>query len=157
LTVAGAEHCQVRLADDFDLSTGVAQCRALLAAERPDMVVLDSLSSLWSGSISSVTAVKKVIRSLRSLATEYGCGMLLVSHTVKTGKSYRGSGVLGQSIDGAIFLWRKVDEGLRVLACEKMRMAPEPDPRVFMLTEFGLMSPAMADAPASPLAHFPLG
>jgi len=69
LTVAGAEHCQVRLADDFDLSTGVAQCRALLAAERPDMVVLDSLSSLWSGSISSVTAVKKVIRSLRSLAT----------------------------------------------------------------------------------------
>jgi KaiC/GvpD/RAD55 family RecA-like ATPase/DNA-binding XRE family transcriptional regulator len=151
LTLPGAQFCSVRLADDFDLSTGVAQCRALLAAERPDMVVLDSLSSLWSGSISSVTAVKKVIHSLRSLATEYGCGMLLVSHTVKTGKSYRGSGVLGQSIDGAIFLWRKVDEGgLRQLACDKMRMAPEPDPRLFILTEFGLMSPAMANGPASP-------
>jgi KaiC/GvpD/RAD55 family RecA-like ATPase/DNA-binding XRE family transcriptional regulator len=150
LTLPGARFCPVRLAEDLDLSTGVAQCRALLAAERPDMVVLDSLSSLWSGSISSVTAVKKVIRSLRSLATEYGCGMLLVSHTVKTGKSYRGSGVLGQSIDGAIFLWRKLDEGgLRLLACDKMRMAPEPDPRLFMLTAFGLMPPVMANAPAS--------
>lgn len=151
LTVAGAEHCQVRLADDFYIATGSAQCRALLAAERPDMVVLDSFTSPWSGSISSVTAVRKVIRTLRSLATEYACGMLLVSHTVKTGKSYRGSGVLGQSIDGAIFLWRKVDEGgLRQLACDKMRMAPEPEPRLFMLTAFGLMPPAMANASASP-------
>ncbi len=132
-------------------SAGLTQCRALLAAERPDMVVLDTLSSLWSGSISSVAAVKKVIRSLRSLATEYGCGMLLVSHTVKTGKSYRGSGVLGQSIDGAIFLWRKVDEGgLRLLACDKMRMALEPEPRLFMLTAFGLMPPARAGSTASP-------
>lgn len=151
LTVAGAKHCQVRLADDFDIATGLAQCRALLAAERPDMVILDSFTSLWSGSISSVTAVKKVIRSLRSLATEYGCGMLLVSHTVKTGKTYRGSGVLGQSIDGAIFLWRRVDEGgIRQLACDKMRMAPEPEPRLFMLTAFGLMLPGMVNVPASP-------
>jgi predicted ATP-dependent serine protease len=151
LAEAGAKHCQVRLADDFDLSIGVAQCRALLAAERPDMVVLDSLSSLWSGSISSVAPVKKLIHSLRSLATEFRCGVLLISHTVKTGKSYRGSGVLGQSIDGGIFLWRKVDgSGLRQLACNKMRMAPEPSPRLFMLTAFGLMAPAMAGAPASP-------
>jgi KaiC/GvpD/RAD55 family RecA-like ATPase/DNA-binding XRE family transcriptional regulator len=151
LTEAGAKHCQVRLADDFDISTGLAQCRALLAAEQPDMLVLDSLSSLWSGSISSVAAVKKLIRSLRSLATEYGCGILLISHTVKTGKSYRGSGVLGQSIDGGIFLWRKVDgSGLRVLACEKMRMAPEAGPRLFMLTGFGLMSSVMVGSTASP-------
>jgi predicted ATP-dependent serine protease len=115
------------------------------------MVVLDSLSSLWSGSISSVAPVKKLIHSLRSLATEFRCGVLLISHTVKTGKSYRGSGVLGQSIDGGVFLWRKVDEGLRLLPCEKMRMAPEPDSRLFMLTAFGLLCPAMAEGPASPV------
>lgn len=60
---------------------------ALLAQERPDLVVLDPLVELHTAEENDNTALRAVIAHLRGIARRHGCAVLLVHHARKGGEA----------------------------------------------------------------------
>lgn len=75
---------------------------ALLAQERPDLVVLDPLVELHTAEENDNTALRTVIAHLRGIAQRHGCAVLLVHHTRKGAEAGDMEGIRGAgSIVGA--------------------------------------------------------
>jgi hypothetical protein len=74
---------------------------------------------------------------LRRLAHKYGVAILLIHHTNKAGKDFRGASSIRDSCDALWHLGRAdddLDRSRRFLACRKMRVAAEPD-RIWLRLE----------------------
>lgn len=56
-----------------------------------DLIVIDTLSSCYSGNENDSASVSAVIQRLKSLAETFNCTILMVHHTNKEGSTYRGS------------------------------------------------------------------
>jgi RecA-family ATPase len=68
---------------------------ALLAQERPDLVVLDPLVELHTAEENDNTALRTVIAHLRGIAQRHGCAVLLVHHTRKGAEAGDMEGIRG--------------------------------------------------------------
>jgi len=113
----------------FDLRTDLGDLDRLLAEHKPDLLVLDSLRSLWGGEENDSGEVAKVLDPLRNLVRKHGAGTILLHHSGKGTGSYRGSSAIGASAELGFTLAR--DEGdddrdRRSLTCWKCRPAPQP-------------------------------
>jgi hypothetical protein len=123
----------VRMADasGFDLRQHLHLLAELVYSERPDLVVLDSLRSLTPGLDENDTKqTAAVLDPLRRLAHESGTAALLIHHTNKAGKDFRGASSIRDSCDALWHLGRHDDDqdrSRRFLACRKMRVAAEPE------------------------------
>jgi predicted ATP-dependent serine protease len=138
-------YCRTVVGKPLDLVEDIAFFRSLLSEVRPDMVVLDSFTSLFSGSPNSPTKARPFLRTLRSLAEDLDFGVLLLHHTDRAGHKYIGSFAVGQSVD-AVFVLNQTDADLRVVTCDKMRAVAMPGPRTFRVTAQGLALPASPEA-----------
>lgn len=115
-----------------------ARFRKLVADHRPDLLVLDSWVSLWSGSESSIKQVKPFLECLRAVAAEYDCAVILIHHTLKSGQSYRGSSAIAATIEAVFTLTREgTSQDVRRIHCVKMRLDEEPDDLLIRLVEGG--------------------
>jgi len=115
------------------------QLNATLTADACDLLILDAWVSLWTGSEASVDAVRHCLGALRGLSRTHRLGVVLIHHTTK-GKgttSYRGSGAIASTIEAVFTLTRGDRDPERVLACEKMRLGPEPPARTLEVSEAG--------------------
>lgn len=134
LSPEGARNLRAVTARSFDIEADEDALRALLEAHTPDLLVLDTWTSLWRGSEASVEQVQDCLNLLRDIAREYDLAVILLHHTVKSGEGFRGSGAIGATIEGVFVLDRPDeldDTAARVVTCEKLRIAPEPAPRYF--------------------------
>ena len=73
-----------------------AELEARVAADRPQLVVLDTLADLHSGQENDRTTARQFIGLLRGLAMRYDCAVLLLAHPSLTGKQ-NGSGLSGST------------------------------------------------------------
>ena len=132
-----AEGVSVYEAEGFDLRRSLDQLEAALEAERPDLLILDSFRSIWSGEENDSGAVAAVLDPLRNLIRRYDAGTLLLHHSGKGNVIYRGSSAIGASAELGFRLAR-VDEDperdRRYLQCWKCRPAPEPPRRWLRLS-----------------------
>lgn len=113
----------VHLVSDFDA------IHAVVAAEKPDMLVLDSLRRLTPGSEENDSgAMAEAIGSMKALAQEFKCGVLVIHHARKDGGEYRGSSAIRDQVSISWQLARSgdTDRSHRVLRNDKMRIGPEP-------------------------------
>jgi len=135
----------------FDLRTDLGDLDRLLAEHKPDLLILDSLRSLWGGEENDSGEVAKVLDPLRNLVRKHGAGTILLHHSGKGTGSYRGSSAIGASAELGFTLAR--DEGdddrdRRSLACWKCRPATKPAKAWLRLSvERGMVFIDRADPP----------
>ena len=123
----------VRVADaaGIDLRRDIGHVQALVNETRPDLLVLDSLRSMTPGMDENDTSqTARVLDSLRRLAHESGAAILLIHHSNKSGREFRGASSIRDSVDVLWHLGRHEDDPdphRRFLSCRKMRVAAEPE------------------------------
>ncbi len=121
----------IQAGDGFDLRKHFDELEQLVRKHEPDLLVLDSLRSLAPGLEENDSAeTEAAITPIRRLAQSLGISVLLVHHSKKGGKTYRGSSAIQAAIDASFHLARADgDEDLqrRHLSCSKMRFAAEPE------------------------------
>lgn len=98
-----AERLTVAETRGFDLRGDLAVLDALLVETRPDLVVLDSFRSLWTGDENDSGAVSSVLDPLRNLIRSHDAAALLIHHMRKDG-GYRGNSAIGSSVENILEL-----------------------------------------------------
>ncbi len=89
----------VRVADasGIDLRSDTSTVQALVNEARPDLLVLDSLRSMTPGMDENDTSqTARVLDPLRRLAHESETAILLIHHSNKSGKEFRGASSIRQ-------------------------------------------------------------
>jgi RecA-family ATPase len=100
---------------------------ALWHAEFPEVVILDSLRTLWpEGDENDSASVTRMLTDLQTLARNYKLAVVIIHHPNKSG-GFRGSGALTAVPEIVINVGRKFrdkDETRRFLQWEKCRLGP---------------------------------
>ena len=105
LYAAGADDCRVQALSflkpnqqgysELD-TTGLAQLRAALQSLSPDVVILDPLVALCaSGNMNDNPSMSLVMRTLKALAAEFDCAILVVHHTRKNAEAGTADAISG--------------------------------------------------------------
>jgi DNA repair protein RadA/Sms len=152
LLIAGEESpAQVRLrAERLGAVEGVgvlaetsleAVC-ATIAAEGPDVCVVDSVQSLWSEELGSapgtVTQVREAAARLQRLAKDRNIAIVLVGHVTKDG-AVAGPRVLEHLVDATLVLEGDPVRFLRVLRAFKNRFGSTDEIGLFEMSAAGLV------------------
>ncbi|MGH2904359.1 MAG: AAA family ATPase, partial [Solirubrobacteraceae bacterium] len=118
-------------ASSFDLRRDLDVLAGVLRERQPDLAVLDSFRSLTPGLDENDTKqTAAAIDPLRRLAHETGVAVLLIHHSNKAGRDFRGASSIRDACDVLWHLGRADDDDdqrRRFLACRKMRIAAEPE------------------------------
>lgn len=157
LTKEDAGRYVVAASDGFDIYKDRAVLDGILADHRNagtpvDLIVIDSMTSMWFGNENVVDQVSPMLKYLNKTAKDFDCGIVLIHHTDKEGENYRGSSAIAATIGGGVFTFTRYDEKegeditARRIVCRKMRIAAEPLPLKVYLTGHGVShEPAMSE------------
>src|SRR3954468_12769687 len=120
---------------------------ATLEAERPDVCVVDSVQTLYSGGMTgaagSVGQVREVAGRLMRVAKERGVAVLLVGHVTKEG-ALAGPRVLEHLVDCVLQFEGERERTYRTLRALKNRFGSTNEVGVFEMRDSGLVE--VADA-----------
>jgi len=134
--VAG-EPAAIRVLAETDLETVLAA----VEAERPELVVVDSVQTLYSDELSSapgsVSQVREAAARLQRLAKASGAAVFLVGHVTKDG-AIAGPRVLEHVVDTVLQFEGDRDRFYRVLRATKNRFGSTNEMGVFEMTARGL-------------------
>ena len=134
LGVAGAP---VRLAAETDLRKILDALKTL----KPDVVIVDSIQTLWAEHVDSapgtVTQVRACAHEIVRHAKKAGCAVLLVGHVTKDGQ-IAGPRVVEHLVDAVIYFEGERGHAFRILRAVKNRFGPTDEIGVFEMSEAGL-------------------
>ena len=82
------------VADGHDLIRHESDLKAAVHRCKPDLVVIDSLASIWSINEIDATEMTRALTVLTRIADRYKVGVLALHHDKKDGSVYRGSGAV---------------------------------------------------------------
>ncbi len=134
---------------------GAADTDVLLAAEtnvedilatisegkRPDLVIIDSIQTLWSDTADSapgtVTQVRTGVQAMIRFAKQTGAAMVLVGHVTKEGQ-IAGPRVVEHMVDAVLYFEGDRGHHYRVLRTVKNRFGPTDEIGVFEMSDRGL-------------------
>jgi DNA repair protein RadA/Sms len=143
----GAADAPVSLAAETDLRKIIEG----LKAAAPEIVVIDSIQTLWADHVESspgtVTQVRACAHELARFAKKSGCAVLLVGHVTKDGQ-IAGPRVVEHLVDAVVYFEGERGHGFRILRAVKNRFGATDEIGVFEMGERGL-----AEAP-NPSALF---
>lgn len=124
-----ASGVQVADASRLDLRRDIADVEGVVRERTPDLLVLDSFRSLTPGMDENDTGqTARALDPLRRLAHDSRTSILLIHHSNKAGKDYRGASSIRDSVDVLWHLGRQdgdPDTRRRFLHNVKMRVAPD--------------------------------
>jgi len=133
----GLTDAPVRLAAE----TNLRNILATLAAERPDLVVIDSIQTIWSDRVESapgsVAQVRAAAHELVSFAKRRGVAVVLVGHVTKGGQ-IAGPRVIEHMVDTVLYFEGERGHQFRILRAVKNRFGPADEIGVFEMTGAGL-------------------
>ncbi|MFB9951208.1 DNA repair protein RadA [Rhizobium puerariae] len=134
---------------------GAADSDVLLAAEtnvedilatisegkRPDLVIIDSIQTLWSDTADSapgtVTQVRTGVQAMIRFAKQTGSAMVLVGHVTKEGQ-IAGPRVVEHMVDAVLYFEGDRGHHYRILRTVKNRFGPTDEIGVFEMSDKGL-------------------
>lgn len=134
----GLSEAPVKLASETNLANILA---TLAGAKAPDLVIIDSVQTLWSdnldGAPGTVSQVRAAAQSLIRFAKTAGSILLLVGHVTKEGQ-IAGPKVIEHMVDTVLYF--EGDRGLpyRILRAVKNRFGPSDEIGVFEMVNNGL-------------------
>ncbi len=122
-------------------ATCVEQILPQLVAERPRLVVIDSIQTMYSEQLTaapgSVSQVRESAARLVRFAKETGTSVFLVGHVTKEG-GIAGPRVLEHMVDAVLYFEGESGSRFRVLRAFKNRFGAVNELGVFAMTEAGL-------------------
>lgn len=134
LNVANAP---VQLAAETDLRSILKA----LKATTPEIIVIDSVQTLWSDSLEaapgSVAQVRACAQELTRFAKKTGAAVILVGHVTKDGQ-IAGPRVLEHMVDAVFYFEGERGHQFRILRSVKNRFGPTDEIGVFEMGELGL-------------------
>jgi DNA repair protein RadA/Sms len=121
--------------------TNLRDILTTLDAERPDVVVIDSIQTLWSDTVEaapgSVAQVRAAAHELVTFAKRRGVAVILVGHVTKEGQ-IAGPRVVEHMVDTVIYFEGERGHQFRILRSVKNRFGPSGEIGVFEMTGAGL-------------------
>ena len=130
-------HSPVQLASESNLR----DILTTLEAEKPDLVVIDSIQTMWVDHIDSapgsVSQVRAVAHELTTFAKRKGIIVILVGHVTKEGQ-IAGPRVVEHMVDTVLYFEGERGHQFRILRAVKNRFGPADEIGVFEMTGAGL-------------------
>ncbi len=113
----------------------------LEAGTRPDLVILDSIQTLWTDSVESapgtVTQVRASAQAMIRYAKSTGAAIVLVGHVTKDGQ-IAGPRVVEHMVDAVLYFQGESGHQFRILRAVKNRFGPTDEIGVFEMSDMGL-------------------
>ena len=114
---------------------------ATLEAQRPDVVVVDSIQTLWSEALQSapgsVAQVRECAAQLARLAKQHGGALFIIGHVTKEG-TIAGPRVLEHIVDTVLYFEGDPHSSYRLVRAVKNRFGAVNELGVFAMTDKGL-------------------
>ncbi|GAA5103803.1 DNA repair protein RadA [Bartonella jaculi] len=134
----GVENTKVKLAAE----TNVEDILATLSEHKNlDMVIIDSIQTLWSDAADSapgtVTQVRISAQAMIRFAKKTGAAVVLVGHVTKDGQ-IAGPRVVEHMVDGVLYFEGEGAHHYRILRTVKNRFGPTDEIGVFEMSDKGL-------------------
>lgn len=121
--------------------TNLRDILTTLDAERPDLVIIDSIQTMWLDSVESapgsVAQVRASAHELVTLAKRRGISVVLVGHVTKEGQ-IAGPRVVEHMVDCVLYFEGERGHQFRILRAVKNRFGPSGEIGVFEMTGAGL-------------------
>jgi len=122
--------------------TNVEDILATIAeGKRPDLVILDSIQTLWTDTADSapgtVTQVRSSAQAMIRYAKSTGAAIVLVGHVTKEGQ-IAGPRVVEHMVDGVLYFEGEGGHHYRILRTVKNRFGPTDEIGVFEMSDKGL-------------------
>ncbi len=135
----GANHKNLYLLAEILLES----IKAEIIDQKFDMVVIDSIQTIYSDSLSSspgsVSQVKEITFELMRLAKQSNISIFIVGHITKDG-SIAGPRVLEHMVDTVLYFESETNNELRILRAFKNRFGSTNELGIFQMTKDGLDS-----------------
>jgi DNA repair protein RadA/Sms len=130
-------------------ATALRDILTTLEAEKPDLVIIDSIQTMWSDAIEaapgSVSQVRAAAHELTSFAKRSGASVILVGHVTKDGQ-IAGPRVVEHMVDCVLYFEGERGHQFRILRAVKNRFGPADEIGVFEMTGSGLAEVANPSA-----------
>lgn len=121
--------------------TNLRNILTTLDAERPNLVVIDSIQTMWADHVDSapgsVSQVRAACHELVAYAKRSGTSVILVGHVTKDGQ-IAGPRVVEHMVDTVLYFEGERDHQFRILRAVKNRFGPADEIGVFEMTGAGL-------------------
>ncbi|TMV58561.1 DNA repair protein RadA, partial [Thioclava sp. BHET1] len=121
--------------------TSLRDILTTLDAERPDLVVIDSIQTMWADTVDSapgsVSQVRAACHELVSFAKRRGCSVIIVGHVTKEGQ-IAGPRVVEHMVDTVLYFEGERGHQFRILRAVKNRFGAADEIGVFEMTGEGL-------------------
>jgi DNA repair protein RadA/Sms len=134
----GAASAPVELAAETNVEDILA---TLSEGRRPDLVILDSIQTLWTDAADSapgtVTQVRASAQAVIRYAKSTGAAVVLVGHVTKDGQ-IAGPRVVEHMVDGVLYFEGEGGHHFRILRAVKNRFGPTDEIGVFEMSDKGL-------------------
>ncbi|WP_106204165.1 DNA repair protein RadA [Aliiruegeria haliotis] len=141
----GLGDAAVRLAAE----TNLRDILTTLDTERPDLVIIDSIQTMWTDTVEaapgSVSQVRSAAHELVTFAKRRGCSVILVGHVTKEGQ-IAGPRVVEHMVDTVLYFEGERGHQFRILRAVKNRFGPADEIGVFEMTGGGLTEVANPSA-----------
>ena len=133
----GLGESAVRLAAE----TNLRDVLTTLEAEKPDLVIVDSIQTMWVDTVESapgsVAQVRASAHELTRFAKRFGTAVILVGHVTKEGQ-IAGPRVVEHMVDTVLYFEGERGHQFRILRAVKNRFGPADEIGVFEMTGAGL-------------------
>ncbi|MGE4610520.1 MAG: DNA repair protein RadA [Paracoccaceae bacterium] len=121
--------------------TNLRDILTTLDNERPDLVIIDSIQTMWADHVGSapgsVSQVRAATHELTSFAKRRGISVVLVGHVTKDGQ-IAGPRVIEHMVDTVLYFEGERGHQFRILRAVKNRFGPADEIGVFEMTSGGL-------------------
>ena len=129
--------------------TNLRDILTTLETERPDLVIIDSIQTMWVDNVDSapgsVSQVRSSAHELTSFAKRRGVAVVLVGHVTKDGQ-IAGPRVVEHMVDTVLYFEGDRSHQFRILRAVKNRFGPADEIGVFEMTAGGLAEVANPSA-----------
>ncbi|MDV7269842.1 DNA repair protein RadA [Thioclava sp. A2] len=129
--------------------TNLRDILTTLDAERPDLVVIDSIQTMWADNVESapgsVSQVRAAAHELVTFAKARGSAVVIVGHVTKEGQ-IAGPRVVEHMVDTVLYFEGERGHQFRILRAVKNRFGPAGEIGVFEMTGEGLAEVANPSA-----------
>jgi DNA repair protein RadA/Sms len=129
--------------------TNLRDILTTLDAEAPDLVIIDSIQTMWLDTVDSapgsVSQVRASAHELTTFAKRRGVAVMLVGHVTKEGQ-IAGPRVVEHMVDTVLYFEGERGHQFRILRSVKNRFGPADEIGVFEMTGAGLSEVANPSA-----------
>lgn len=121
--------------------TNLRNILTTLDKEKPDVVIIDSIQTMWADNVpsapGSVSQVRSAAHELTTFAKQKGISVILVGHVTKDGQ-IAGPRVIEHMVDTVLYFEGERGHQFRILRAVKNRFGPADEIGVFEMTGQGL-------------------